>query len=68
MNSLLGGKTLKRKKHNVPWKGWKNKSPNHSQRIKMCKKCKKETETVCIYNPQNFDYYTYYCVICRFIK
>jgi hypothetical protein len=43
MNSLLGGKTLKkRKKHNVPWKGWKNKSPNHSQRVKMCKKCGKK--------------------------
>ena len=42
MNSFLGGKTFKRKKHNVPWKGWKNKAPNHSQRVKMCKKCGKK--------------------------
>ena len=41
MNSLIGGKTFKKRK-NVPWKGWKNKSPNHSQRIKMCKKCGKK--------------------------
>lgn len=24
MKSLIGGKTLKRKKYHVPWKGWKN--------------------------------------------
>jgi hypothetical protein len=42
MSLLLGGKTFKKRKHNVPWKGWKNKSPNHSQRIKMYKKCGKK--------------------------
>ena len=41
MNSIVGGKTFKRK-HHVPWKGWGKKSPNHSQRITMCKKCGKK--------------------------
>ena len=41
MNSLIGGKTFKKRKY-VPWKGWKNKSPNHSQRNTMCKKCGKK--------------------------
>ena len=42
MNSFIGGKTFKRKKYNVPWKGWKTQSPNHSQRVIMCKKCGKK--------------------------
>jgi hypothetical protein len=42
MNSLIGGKTFKKRRRNVPWKGWKNQTPNHSQRITMCKKCGKK--------------------------
>jgi hypothetical protein len=42
MKSFLGGKTFKKKKHNVPWKGWKKLSPNHSQRVKMYNKCGKK--------------------------
>ena len=42
MNSFIGGKTFKRNKYNVHWKGWKKQSPNHSQRITICKKCGKK--------------------------
>ena len=42
MKSLIGGKTLKKRKYHVPWKGWKKLSPNHSQRVKMYKKCGKK--------------------------
>ena len=41
MSSLLRSLTRKRKYH-LPWKGWKNQSPNHSQRVKMLKNCGKK--------------------------
>ena len=52
MNSFVGGKTFKKRKYilpsnkkrkyHVPWKGWKNQSPNHSQRVTMRNNCGKK--------------------------
>ena len=39
---ILNLQGCKRKKYNVHWKGWKKQSPNHSQRITICKKCGKK--------------------------